>query len=154
MKQLHLIWLWIKNAFNFKSPVFSQLDYADYIVEGKCYLVFSWQMKNAFCLKIKNIKFKSILKSGSAYVALADNNDKIEVIVYGSWRSRKYSIKLKGVVIDDTIEFPVSMLTEFDAKLSIPNIKTKFSELKMNSFKAKIVETKQIKTIINISYPN
>ena len=154
MKQMYFIWLWIRNVFNFKSPIFSHLDYTNYIIEGKSYLVFSWQTKNAFRLKIKGLRFKSILKSGSAYLALPDNDEPVEVIVYSSWRSQKYIVKLKRIVIDDTIEFPVFMLTAFDAKLTIPDIKTKFSKLKLNSLKAKIVETKQIKTIINISYPN
>ncbi len=129
-------------------------DYVDYIIESKSYLVFSWQMKNAFRLKIEGLRFRSILQSGSAYLALPDNDETVEIIVYGSWRSQKYILQLKRIVIDDAIEFPVSMRTDFEAQLSIPNLKTKFSELKINPFKAKILETKQIKTIINISYPN
>ncbi|RZK59193.1 MAG: hypothetical protein EOO91_05870 [Pedobacter sp.] len=154
MRKPYLIWLWTKNAFNFKSPIFLNLNYADFIIEGKSYLVVSWEMKNAFRLKIKGLRFNSILKSGSAYLALIDDNETVEVIVYGSWRSQKYIVKLKRIVIDGTIEFPASMLTSFDAKLAIPNIKTEFFKLKLNSFKANIVQTIQIKNIINISYPN
>lgn len=152
MKKVIIIWLWIRNSFNFKTPIFSHFDYADYIVEGKSYLLFSWQMKYAYRLKINELMFKSLLQSGSAYIALKDN-DTVEIIVYGSWRSQKYIVKLKRFVIDDSIEFPASVRTGFGAKLNVPNIKTKFSKLKMNSLKAKIVDKNQIK-IINISYPN
>jgi hypothetical protein len=153
MRLFSIFWLWIRNVFNFKNPIFSSLDYATYIVEGKSYLVFSWQMHNAFRLRIKRIRFKSILKSGSAYVALADSNDEIEIVVSNLWRAHKYLINLKRIVIDETIEFPVAMLTSFDAKLTIPNMKAKISNLKVNSFKANIVDDKQITRIINISYP-
>lgn len=154
MRLLYNIWLWVKNIFNLRSPTFAHLDYADYVIEGKSYFVFSWRMKNGYHLKIKKAKFKSLLKSGSAYMVLSDNSDHIEIVISGSWRSQKYLIKLKPIVIDDTIEFPVTMLVSFDARLTIPNIKTNFSKLKMNSFKASIVDKSQIKKIINISYPN
>ena len=109
-------------------------------------------MKNAFRLNIKDLRFKSVLKSGSAYLVLVDGNDVIEVIVSSSWRNQKYLIKLKRIVIDETIEFPASMLTSFAARITIPDMKTNFSNLILNSFKASVVHSKT--KIINISYPN
>jgi hypothetical protein len=154
MRKLLIIWLWAKNVFNLKTPIFSSLEYTNYIIQGKSYFIFSWTLKNAYNLKIKTVNYKSFLKSGSAYIAVKDNNDQIEIVISGSWKRQKHLIKLKQIVIDDTIDFPVAMHSSFDAKLTIPNIKTNFSKLKINSFKANIIDKNQIEKIINISYPN
>lgn len=154
MKHLHFIWLWIKNVFILKEPIFSELDYGDYIAKGKSYFVITWRMKNAYRLKIKSASFKSVLKSGSAYMVLPENNDQLEIILSSSWRSQKCLIKLKQIAINEPIEFPVKVNNSFNAQLKLQIPEPIFLNLKVNSFKAQIVNKKQIKTITNISYPN
>lgn len=154
MEYFHLAWLWIKNVFILKKPIFSQLDYGNYIAKEKSYFVITWRMKNAYRLKVKSARFKSVLKSGSAYMILPKNNDQLEIIISGSWRSQKYLIKLKQIAINEPIEFPVKLHNSFKAQLKLQPPETMFLSLKVGSFNAQIVNKKQIKTIINISYPN
>lgn len=154
MKYLYLIWRWIKSIFNFKKPILSRLDYAGYIIEGKSYFVFSWEMKNAYQLNAKSVGYKTFLKSGSAYMAVTENQNHIEIILSGSWRKRKYLIKLKRIILDVAIDFPISMNNHLEVKLNMPSLKSKFSTLKVYSFNSQLVNDNQIKKIINISYPN
>ncbi|WP_152969737.1 hypothetical protein [Pedobacter sp. Hv1] len=111
-------------------------------------------MKNAYQLKVKSANFTSILNSGSAYIALPGNNDQTTVIISNSWRNQKVLIKLKQIILCNPIEFSASINRSFVATITIPNPKSNFSSIKVNSFKAHIVNKTQIKTIINISYPN
>ncbi|GGI23269.1 hypothetical protein [Pedobacter mendelii] len=154
MRNFKTVCFWIKNIFTVKLPNLAKLDYADYIIEDKSYLIFSWSMENAHWLKIKSLKYKSFLKSGSAYIAINGNVDQLEIIISNSWRSRKYLLKLHQVSINEPIEFPATLQVSFEAKIVIPNPKQKFSKLKLNYFKANLVDERQIKRIINISYPN
>ena len=154
MRYFNSMWLRIKHIFILRIPMLSHLDYVDYVAEEKSYFVFTWRMKNAYRLKIKSAKFKSHLKSGSAYTALLGNDNHLEIIISNSWRSQKYLIKLRRIIIDNPIEFPVVIRNSFKVQLKLPAPKPNFSRLKVYSFKAQIVDKKQIKTIINISYPN
>lgn len=154
MRKFKIIWLWVRNIFSVGLPNLTKLDYADYIIEDKSYLIFSWGMENAHWLKIKSLKYKSFLKAGSAYIAINGNVDQLEITISNSWRSRKYLLKLHQVSIDKPIEFPATLQSSFQAKIIIPNLKQKFSNLNLNSFKANLPDKKQIKRIINISYPN
>jgi hypothetical protein len=154
MKHLKIIWLWAKYIFISKSPTLPHLDYVEYIIDGKSYLVFSWKIKNAHVLKIKLEGFRSFLKSGSAYTILTGKSDQLEIIISNSWKSRRYLITLKQITIENTIEFPIRMQTHFDAKFNVPKAKTKFLNLELNPFEVSINNVTLIKNIINISYPN
>lgn len=154
MKYLNLLWLWHKNIFVFGKPIFSQLDYADYIIQSKGYFVFTWKIKNAYRLKIKSIGFKSVLKSGSAYIALHENDNQLEIIISGVWRSKNYLINLKRISINNSIDFPAVMCNNFEIKLNLPTPEPKLAKFKVDTFKVQIIDKKRIKSITNISYPN
>lgn len=154
MKCLHLLWTWLKNIIVFGKPAFSRLDYADYIAEGKSYFVFSWSLKHAYRIKIKSAAFSSLLKSGSAYIAIDEERPELEITICGVWRSRNYFVKLKRISINSPIEFPATMKNGFEIKLILPVPELNFTKLKVETFKVNIVDRRHIKSIINISYPN
>jgi len=154
MRNFKTLRLWARNILTLRGPSLTKLDYEDYIIEDKGYFIFSWALENAHCLKIKSLKYKSFLRSGSAYIAINGHLNQLEIIISNSWRSSKYLLKLHQITIEEPIVFPAAIKCSFEAKIIIPNLKQKISKVKLNSFKVTLSDKKQITRIINISYPN
>ncbi len=154
MRLFRAIWLWITSVFFLKRPILTHLEHVDYIVEDKSYFALSWKMEHAYQLKIRTAGFISILKVGSAYMVLPENVAEIDIVISGAWKSQRYIIELKQIVIENKIDFPVKTNMDFKAKFNIQSPNLGFSNIKINSFNASILSKKQIKKIINITYPN
>ncbi|KQR72331.1 hypothetical protein [Pedobacter sp. Leaf176] len=154
MRKLTLFFLWLKNIFIVGGPNFYHFEYADYIIVDKSYFIFNWSLKNAYRLKIKSSKYKSFLKAGSAYIAVDSNIEQLELVIAGSWRSKKHILKLNRISLNTTIDFPAKLKDPFEAKLIIPDVKQKHSKLKVSPFKISFLQQTELKKIINISYPN
>lgn len=154
MRKLRLIFLWLRNIFIVGLPDFYHFEYADYIIVDKSYFIFNWSLKNAYRLKIKSSKYKSFLKAGSAYIAVDSNIEQLELVIAGSWRRKKYLLKLNRINLNTTIDFPAKLKNTFEAKLIIPDVKQKYSKLEVNPFKIAFLQQAELKKIINISYPN
>lgn len=154
MRNFKSLRVWFRHIFNFRHPNISFLDYANYIIEGKSYFVFSWKMENAYRLKIKSAKYKSNIKSGSAYIAINGNITQLEIIILNSWRGTKHILNLHQLSLDEKIEFPGALKDRFDVKVKAVILKKVFSHTKVNPFKVCVSDQAQIKRIINISYPN
>lgn len=154
MRKLKVAWLWITHLFVFKRPVFLHLDYANCIVEQRSYLIFNWQIKNAYQLKIKAAKYGSFLQNGSAYIAIDPHLEKLTILISGSWHQSKHVLKLKCINLNQPIEFPATLKQCLEVKLKIPVPKQKGPNPKVNPFNISLNKKPVIKKIINISYPN
>lgn len=139
---------------NFGKPAFSNFHYANHIIEERAYLILSWEMKNAHQLKIKNSHYTSLLKSGSAYVAIKNDVRLLELVTSGTWRSTTYSLPIYPIKFIDAIAYSVTLITQFEANVIIPDPILTNPNLKISNFKVFSVRVPKLKNITNISYPN
>ena len=103
----------IFNLFDFKKPAFAYLNYIDLVINNKAYFLLTWRLENAFKLEIKNLKFVTLKKGGSAYILIPNEIEFIELFISNVWISEKKLIKLIRTTISEQIDFiPKRQFTE------------------------------------------
>jgi hypothetical protein len=114
IKNLVLI---ISYFFRFRKPRFTQLYYADFVIDGNASFLVSWEIKNGYRLKIKALHYRTYKASGSAYIHVPDNVEHIELVIANFWRSECRQISLIREVISSQVDFfPVKQYEELTSK--------------------------------------
>jgi hypothetical protein len=135
----------ISNLFNFDKPGFSQLRYADVVIDHKAFFLISWRIENGYKLKIKGLNYRSYHAGGSAYIAIPDETDHVELVIYNFWKSYRKKIILIRETINSQIDFfPKKQFEELSSRsmyvpsiapvLPTPQLKGPVSRIKTPSF--------------------
>ena len=95
----------IFNLFNFARPRFAELQYTDVVIRNKAYFLVSWRIERGYKLAIKSLRYRSFKRSGSAYIAVPDNVEILELVISNLWRASSQSITLVRDAIPDQVDF-------------------------------------------------
>lgn len=145
----------LKNLFKFSKPEFVSIDYVDYVIDSNAYFLLSWNIKNTVALKIKPTSYTSFKKSASAYIAIPEGINYLEIVISNIWSSKKQIVLLKRLQIASQIDFNIttdfSQATADPVAIGNPSFLSKYLILKQ--IKAKVTNIDNQKEIINITYP-
>lgn len=122
IKKLVLI---ISNLFNFDKPRFTELQYANFVISNKAFFLVSWKIDRGYKLSILGLHFSTYKAAGSAYIAIPDQLERLELIVSNMWSSERKNITLIRQTISSQIDFfPVKQFKELTARsIYMPPIK-------------------------------
>lgn len=99
--------------FTFQTPRFLTLHFSKLFIQNQAYLLLSWQLQHSNYLRIKQLKFKSHNSSGSAYIAIPDSIQNIEIKISNYWHKAVCVLPVKEINLDKQIHFiPPASLTE------------------------------------------
>lgn len=110
------------SIFQFRKPIFSELDFIDLIIDNKPLLLIVWKIKWATKVKIipLNEKFKN---AGSFILKIPTDIEFIQIVAINLWRKNIREIQLKHTQLDDaTSAFLIKQfqpLTTLEVKKSI-----------------------------------
>lgn len=100
----------IINLFTYRKPEFTRLHAEEVVMDGKAYFLFSWELYNAYRLKIPALKYLTWKRSGSAYVMIPNGVNEVELIAVTLWRSATVAFKIKRAGQERQIDFkPIVM---------------------------------------------
>jgi hypothetical protein len=86
--------------FNFKKPVFTELDFIDLVVDEKPLFLIVWRSKNAHLLKIKS--FKKYRKSeGSVILLIPSSSNHLTIQLKNIWRSIELRVDIQHTQLDE-----------------------------------------------------
>lgn len=86
--------------FNFKRPVFTELDFIDLVIDEKPLFLIVWQSKNAHLLKIKS--FKNYRKSEASVIVLIPSSvNHLTIQLKNIWRSIELRVDIHHTQIDE-----------------------------------------------------
>jgi hypothetical protein len=135
----------ILNLFNFHKPSFVVLEYADFVISNKAFFLVSWKIERGYKLSIPGLHFSTYKSSGSAYIAVPDHIDQLELVISNFWKSGRKNIALISQTIHSQVDFfPVKQFEELTAASMYmpqinPDLKTpqpgkKITDLHLPSF--------------------
>lgn len=120
----------ISNLFNFDKPRFTELHYADFVISNKAFFLVSWKIERGYQLSILDLHFSTYKACGSAYIAIPDQLERLELVISNLWRSERKNISLIRQTISSQVDFfPVKQFEELTAgsvymPQIMPNLKT------------------------------
>lgn len=135
----------IINLFTYRKPEFTRFHAEDVVMDGKAYFLFSWELENAYRLKIPALRYSTWKHSGSAYLIIPDGVNEIDLLAVTLWRSSTKTCKISRAVVDNPIDFrPVSLRLKLHAgsvyqpqlnlKLKSPSLKRQLGDVKIPVF--------------------
>jgi hypothetical protein len=136
------------NLLNFARPRLVQLDYARFVIDHKAFFLISWEIKKGYRLKIKKLNYQTFISSGSAYIAIPESIDHLDLVISNLWRSYRVPVTLIRQTVSAQVDFfPVKQFAEI-TKRSIysPQIKLLAIQPKLT---AKITRLRSPEPIIN-----
>ena len=95
----------IINLFTYRKPEFARFHAEDVVIEGKAYFLFTWELENAYWLKVPALKYSTSKRRGSAYVVIPDGVDQIELIAVTLWCSARVAFKIRRIAVNILIDF-------------------------------------------------
>lgn len=126
--------------FVFKEPEEINIQVVNLYIKNDSYVLINWNLSRTKCIKVIEANFVSYLKSGSAYIKIANNTNELNCKILNNWYSKKINFKLESIKINDNIYFN-SKLNEIKMKQFENNIRTELLEInviQMNKFKIKL----------------
>lgn len=92
-------------VFRCRPPEIVELHYADYVISNKSYFLVSWKCRFGYKLSIKPMYSTYFRGSGSAYILIPAETDKLEVKFSNVWHSRIVQVNLFNVRIEPGFDF-------------------------------------------------
>jgi hypothetical protein len=126
----------IFNLFNFDRPRFAQLRYTDVVINNKAYFLVSWKIEGGYKFKIKSLNYRSYKSSGSAYIAIPDDINAIELVISNLWKSDTKKIALLRQSISSQLDFfPVKQFKELTTRsIYMPQLSVPINNLQIPVF--------------------
>jgi hypothetical protein len=107
----------ISNFFNFYSPRFEQLHCADFIIDDNAFFLVSWKIEKGYRLEIEALNYRTCKAAGSAYIAIPDHINQVELIIANLWKSeRKKIILLRETISTQVAFFPLKKPDELTSR--------------------------------------
>lgn len=94
-KQLALL----RYLFNFRKPVFTELDFVDLVIDDKPLFLIAWKSENAYLLNIKSFA-KYYKGEGSAIILISSSTNELTIKLKNIWRSTTLKIDVLHIQID------------------------------------------------------
>lgn len=134
--------------FVFKEPEEINIQVANLYIKNDAYVLINWNLSRTKCIKVIEANFVSYLKSGSAYIKIANNTNELNCKILNNWYSKKINFKLVSIEINDNIYFNLK-LNENKMKEYENNIRTELLELEVNQMNRFNIKLKNIEGKIN-----
>ncbi len=134
--------------FVFKEPKELNIQVANLYIKNDSYVLINWNLSRTKCIKIIEANFVSYLKSGSAYIKIANNTNELKCIILNNWYSKKINFKLESIEISNNIHFN-SKLNEFKMKEIRNKITNQLLEFEIHQTNRFVVKVKNLEARIN-----
>jgi hypothetical protein len=89
----------LRYLFNFKRPVFTELDFVDLVIDEKPVFLIVWKSENAHLLKIKSFA-KYYKEEGSAIILIPSTSNELTIKLKSIWRSTTLKVDILHTQID------------------------------------------------------
>ena len=134
--------------FVFKEPEEINIQVANLYIKNDAYVLINWNLSRTKCIKVIEANFVSYLKSGSAYIKIANNTNELNCKILNNWYSKNINFKLESIEINNNIYFNPK-LNEDKMKQYENNIRTELLELEVNQMNRFNIKLKNIEGKIN-----
>lgn len=134
--------------FVFKEPEEINIQVVNLYIKNDSYVLITWNLSKTKCIKVVEGNFVSYLKSGSAYIKIANNTNELNCKILNNWYSKNINFKLESIEINDNIYFN-SKLNENKMKQYENSIRTELLELEVNQMNRFNIKLKNIEGKIN-----
>jgi hypothetical protein len=134
--------------FVFKEPEEINIQVANLYIKNDAYVLINWNLSRTKCFKVIEANFVSYLKSGSAYIKIANNTNELNCKILNNWYSKNINFKLESIEINNNIYFNPK-LNEDKMKQYENNIRTELLELEVNQMNRFNIKLKNIEGKIN-----
>jgi hypothetical protein len=147
-KNLIELFKFFQFLFVFKEPEEINIQVVNLYIKNDSYVLINWNLSRTKCIKVIEANFVSYLKSGSAYIKIADNTNELNCKILNNWFSKNINFKLESIEISNNIHFK-SKLNEFKMKELRNKITNQLLELEIHQTKRYDVKVKKLEDKIN-----
>jgi hypothetical protein len=134
--------------FVFKEPEEINIQVVNLYIKNDSYVLINWNLSRTKSIKVIEANFVSYLKSGSAYIKIANNTNELNCKILNNWYSKNINFKLESIEINDNINFNPK-LNENKMKQYENNIRTELLEFEVNQINRFNIKLKNIEGKIN-----